>query len=106
MMNNKVWLITGAARGMGMDITKAALDAGHKVVATGRNTEAVATALRKSDNLLIVKPDVTKQGDADYAVKAAVEKFGRIDVYFNVPASSSSIITTSVRMPDPISTTW
>lgn len=37
MNNNKVWFITGAGRGMGVDITKSALEAGHKVVATGRN---------------------------------------------------------------------
>ena len=44
MMNNKVWFITGAGRGMGVDITKAALAAGHKVVAPGRTTDSVAKA--------------------------------------------------------------
>ena len=44
MTNNKVWLITGAGRGMGVDIAKAALAVGHKVVATGRNTDTVAKA--------------------------------------------------------------
>ena len=43
---NKVWLITGAGRGMGVDITKAAWKAGHKVVATGRNTDSVANLRR------------------------------------------------------------
>ncbi|WP_211217480.1 SDR family NAD(P)-dependent oxidoreductase [Segetibacter koreensis] len=80
-MNKKVWFITGAGRGMGVDITKAALKAGHKVVATGRNTESVAKALNENENLLIVKLDVTKQADANAAVDAAVEKFGRIDVW-------------------------
>ena len=86
-MNNKVWLITGAGRGMGVDITKAALAAGHKVVATGRNTDSVAKALGENENLLIVKLDVTKQADADAAVNAAVEKFGRIDVLVNNAAN-------------------
>ncbi len=86
-MNNKVWFITGAGRGMGVDITKAALDAGHKVVATGRNTDSVAKALSENENLLIVKLDVTKQADADAAVNAAVEKFGRIDVLVNNAAN-------------------
>lgn len=86
-MNNKVWLITGAGRGMGVDITKAALEAGHKVVATGRNTDSVAKALGENENLLIVKLDVTKQADADAAVNAAVEKFGRIDVLVNNAAN-------------------
>lgn len=87
MNNNKVWLITGTGRGMGVDITKAALAAGHKVVATGRNTESVAKALGEHENLLVVKLDVTKQADAEAAVNAAVEKFGRIDVLVNNAAN-------------------
>jgi NAD(P)-dependent dehydrogenase (short-subunit alcohol dehydrogenase family) len=86
-MDSKIWLITGAGRGMGVDITKAALAAGHKVVATGRNTDSVAKALGESDNLLIVKLDVTKQADADAAVNAAVQKFGKIDVLVNNAAN-------------------
>jgi NAD(P)-dependent dehydrogenase (short-subunit alcohol dehydrogenase family) len=87
IMNNKVWLITGAGRGMGVDITKAALAAGHKVVATGRNTDSVARALGQNENLLITKLDVTKQADANAAVDAAVGKFGRIDVLVNNAAN-------------------
>ena len=87
MRNNKVWFITGAGRGMGVDITKAALKAGHKVVATGRNTDSVAKALGENKNLLIVKLDVTKQPDADAAVNFAIEKFGRIDVLVNNAAN-------------------
>jgi NAD(P)-dependent dehydrogenase (short-subunit alcohol dehydrogenase family) len=86
-MNSKVWLITGAGRGMGVDITKAALAAGHKVVATGRNTDIVSKALGENENLLIVKLDVTSSKDADAAVNAAVEKFGRIDVLVNNAAN-------------------
>ena len=84
---SKVWFITGAGRGMGVDIAKAALAAGHKVVATGRNTDKVAAALGKSVNLLIVKLDITKPADAESAVKAAVDKFGRIDVLVNNAAN-------------------
>jgi len=87
MNTSKVWLITGAGRGMGVDITKAALKAGHKVVATGRNTDSVAKALGEDENLLIVRLDVTKQADADAAVNAAVEKFGKIDVLVNNAAN-------------------
>ncbi len=76
-------LITGAGRGMGFDIAKAALDAGYQVVATGRNTESVANAIGTSDNLLVVKLDVTSTADAEAAVKAAVERFGGIDVLAN-----------------------
>ena len=71
---SKVWFITGAGRGMGVDIAKAALAAGYKVVATGRNTDKVAEALGKSGNLLIVKLDITKPADAESAVKAALDE--------------------------------
>ena len=80
---SKVWVITGAGRGMGVDIGKAALAAGNKVVATGRNPDKVAEALGKSPDLLVVKLDITKPADAESAVKAAVDKFGRIDVLVN-----------------------
>ncbi len=87
MENKKVWLITGAGRGMGVDIAKAALAAGHKVVATGRSTEKLKQALGESGDLLLVKLDVTKPTDAEAAVKAAVEQFGTIDVLVNNAAS-------------------
>jgi len=80
MANEKVWLITGAGRGMGVDITKAALAAGHKVVATGRNEDKVAKALGDSENLFVLQLDITDHIQAEAAVKAAVDHFGRIDV--------------------------
>ncbi len=55
MSDRKVWLITGAGRGMGVDIAKAALAAGHDVVATGRNPEQVSTALGIHADLFVVK---------------------------------------------------
>ena len=83
MTDKKVWFITGAGRGMGVDIAKAALAAGHAVVATGRNPDAVTQALGKADDLLAVKLDVTDPAHAQAAVTAAVERFGRIDVLVN-----------------------
>ncbi|MET1044922.1 MAG: SDR family NAD(P)-dependent oxidoreductase [Microbacteriaceae bacterium] len=83
----QVWMITGAGRGMGVDIAKAALAAGHRVVATGRNTDAVANALGASDDLLIVQLDLTKPGDAEAAAAAAIERFGRVDVLVNNAAN-------------------
>lgn len=68
---------------MGLEIAKAALAAGHKVIATGRNAEQVTKAIGKSENLLVVKLDVTKQADAEAAVKTAVDRFGAIDVLVN-----------------------
>ena len=84
---SKVWLITGAGRGMGVDIAKAALAVGNRVVATGRNTDKVAQAVGKSADLFVVKLDVTKPTDAESAVKASVDKFGRIDVLVNNAAN-------------------
>ena len=83
MSSRKIWFITGAGRGMGVDFAKAALAAGHAVVATGRNPDAVAKAVGPSDDLLAVKLDVTSRGDAEAAVQAAVDRFGRIDVLVN-----------------------
>ena len=77
---SKVLFITGAGRGMGTHIAKAALDAGYKVVATGRNTSKVAHAIGESDDLLVVKLDVTSPAHAEAAVQAAVDRFGSIDV--------------------------
>jgi NAD(P)-dependent dehydrogenase (short-subunit alcohol dehydrogenase family) len=82
-----VWFITGAGRGMGLDIAKAALAAGHQVVASGRNTDRVAKAVGQSDNLLVVKLDVTSPADAEAAAKTTLERFGRIDVLVNNAAS-------------------
>ena len=79
----KVWLITGAGRGLGIDIAKAALAAGHDVVATGRDAAKVAAALGDQHNLLAIKLDVTRPQDAHAAVEAAVAKFGRIDILVN-----------------------
>jgi 3-oxoacyl-[acyl-carrier protein] reductase len=79
----KTWLITGAGRGMGVDIAKAALAAGHNVVATGRNPDSVAQAIGDSEHLLVAKLDVTSTQDAEAAVAAAVDRFGDIDVLVN-----------------------
>ena len=87
MSNRKVWFITGAGRGMGVEIAKAALAAGHVVVASGRDSGRVSKALGRSNDLLAVKLDVTSRADAEAAVRAAVERFGRVDVLVNNAAS-------------------
>jgi NAD(P)-dependent dehydrogenase (short-subunit alcohol dehydrogenase family) len=79
----KVWLVTGAGRGLGVDIAKAALAAGHTVVATGRKPERVASVLGSSDDLLVVALDVTDPAAAEAAVRAAMDQFGRLDVLVN-----------------------
>ncbi|HEU4881358.1 MAG TPA: SDR family NAD(P)-dependent oxidoreductase [Longimicrobium sp.] len=87
MTDRKIWFITGAGRGMGVDFVRAALAAGHAVVATGRDPDAVARAVGASDDLLVVSLDVTRPDDAEAAVRAAVERFGRIDVLVNNAAN-------------------
>ena len=83
MTDKKIWLVTGAARGMGVDIATAALTAGHAVVATARNAAAVTAALGDPDDLLAVPLDITDPASVDAAVAATVERFGRIDVLVN-----------------------
>jgi NAD(P)-dependent dehydrogenase (short-subunit alcohol dehydrogenase family) len=79
----KTWLITGAGRGMGVQFARAALAAGHNVVATGRNPDTVRSALGEHENLLVTVLDVTDPHSAEDAVAVAVERFGRIDVLLN-----------------------
>jgi NAD(P)-dependent dehydrogenase (short-subunit alcohol dehydrogenase family) len=83
MTEKNVWLVTGAGRGLGVDIAKAALAAGHAVVATARRTESITEALREHEDLLAVALDVTSADAAEEAVRAAVERFGRLDVVVN-----------------------
>ncbi len=83
MTDKKVWLITGAGRGLGVDIARAALAAGYAVVATGRDPGAVTKAVGASEDLLAVRLDVTNPAEARAATQAAVERFGRIDVLVN-----------------------
>src|ERR1700691_5957836 len=87
MSNKRVWFITGASRGMGVNFAKATLAAGNAVVASGRDSNRVTTALGQSNDLLAVKLDVTSRADAEAAVRTAVDRFGRIDVLVNNAAS-------------------
>jgi NAD(P)-dependent dehydrogenase (short-subunit alcohol dehydrogenase family) len=84
MTNQKVWFITGASRGLGLEIAKAALAEGNKVVATVRSKpEQLAAELDNNENLLVTVLDVTDESQALDAAKQAADKFGRIDVLVN-----------------------
>ena len=83
MTGTKVWLITGAGRGMGVDIAQAALAAGYRVVATARDAANVVAAVGGHDDLLAVSLDITDTASIDAAVNAVIDRFGRIDVLVN-----------------------
>lgn len=84
MENQKVWFITGASRGFGMEITKAALANGDKVVAAVRNPNNVSKGdYPNNENLLVVQLDVTSEDQAKKAIDTTTAHFGRIDVLVN-----------------------
>lgn len=84
MNTQKVWFITGASKGMGLEITKAVLSNGGKVIATSRNTETLLEKIADyKGNLLPVKLDITKEHDVEEAIYKGIEKFGQIDVVVN-----------------------
>jgi NAD(P)-dependent dehydrogenase (short-subunit alcohol dehydrogenase family) len=79
-----VWFITGASRGFGAEIVEKALAAGHQVVATARDTSAVAQRFPDAGTrLVLAKVDVTDEAQVAHAVSKAISAFGRIDVLVN-----------------------
>lgn len=81
--NQKVWFVTGANKGIGSAIVKEALVQGYNVVATARKKEEAEQNLGSHPNLLIVKLDINNDTQVEEAVKAGLDKFGRIDVLVN-----------------------
>lgn len=82
-IRGKVWFITGANRGIGAEIAKAALAAGDSVVVTGRNLAQLRQKFADSDNLLALALDVTDISQAMEATEATLKHFGRIDILVN-----------------------
>jgi NAD(P)-dependent dehydrogenase (short-subunit alcohol dehydrogenase family) len=81
---SRTWFITGASRGLGVEMAKAAMGAGDQVVATGRKRSAIHESLgADTDRLLSVELDVTDARQAQAAVAAALERFNGIDVLVN-----------------------
>lgn len=81
--NSKVWFITGAGRGIGIDLVKEALDSGYFVVATARSVESLIETFGKNENLLPLALDVSDTDSINKAIETTMEKFGRIDVLIN-----------------------
>ncbi len=84
MPKQKVWFITGAARGIGLEILKAVLETGDNVVATVRSSaESLADKVGNPENLQVVLLDITDEQQAIAAANQAVQKFGQIDILVN-----------------------
>lgn len=80
----KVWLITGASKGLGLNLTKLLLSSGHRVVATSRNTAAVEASITENkENLYAIALDISSDADVKSAIDKAVAHFGQIDVVVN-----------------------
>lgn len=84
METQKIWFITGASKGLGFEIARAALDAGDKVVGTVRKDSATLYAsLEEHPHLLVVEMDVTKEKEVQAAVQQAIDHFGKLDIVLN-----------------------
>lgn len=84
MNEQKIWFVTGASKGMGLEIIKAVLNNGGKVIATSRNTEELLEKIVDyKDNLLSVKLDITNEAAIENAISKGIEKFGKIDIVVN-----------------------
>jgi len=81
---SRTWLITGASRGLGLEIARAVLQAGETVVATSRDANDISSALGPaSDRLMALSLDITDPDAAPATVARAVERFGGVDVLVN-----------------------
>lgn len=84
MSTQKVWFITGASRGMGLEVTKAVLNHGDKVIATSRSTDSFLENLGEDKrNLLHLKMDVTNEQEVKDIISKSIKIFGQIDVVVN-----------------------
>ncbi|KEO71645.1 SDR family NAD(P)-dependent oxidoreductase [Anditalea andensis] len=84
MTTQKVWFITGASKGMGLELTKAVLNKGDKVIATSRSTDSLLSNLGENNkNLLPLELDITNEQVVMHVISKSIEEFGRIDVVVN-----------------------
>lgn len=84
MKTQKTWLITGASRGFGLEITKAVLESGDQVIATVRsNAEQFTSQFKDNKNLYAVSLDITNENQTIEVVKLGIDHFGKIDVLVN-----------------------
>src|SRR6202045_2725068 len=98
---SQVWLITGASRGLGRAFTEEALKAGHRVMATARNSEQLAAVASKfGESVRTVSLDVTNEAQAKYAVDAAIHTFDGLDVLVNNAGYGNVSPVEDTSLPD------
>ena len=84
MDTQKVWFITGASKGIGLEITKTVLSNGDKVIATSRNTDTLIEKIEEHEEYLLpIKLDITNEKEVENAISKGIDKFGKIDVVVN-----------------------
>ncbi len=84
MADGPVWFITGCTTGFGREVAEQVLRKGWRAAVTGRGKERMADIVRaREDQALLLELDVTKPDEVEAAVKAALDRFGRIDVLVN-----------------------
>ena len=82
--SQKVWLVTGTSKGLGLQLTKLLLSQGHKVIATSRSTDVLEKEITSfKENLFPVKLDITSDTAVKQVINESIEKLGRIDVVVN-----------------------
>jgi 3-oxoacyl-[acyl-carrier protein] reductase len=95
MLENKVALITGPAKGMGAAITRAFAEQGCKLALLGRDTSAIEPVARDivdgGGKAIVIGCDMTDAAQCDAAAKTAMNSFGQIDVLVNVAGGSGPI---------------
>jgi NAD(P)-dependent dehydrogenase (short-subunit alcohol dehydrogenase family) len=84
MIKQKVWLITGASRGMGLEVVKEVLNRGDKVIAVSRNIQHLPQFVGENNaDFIALKVDITNDNDVKEAIEKGIEYFGAIDVVLN-----------------------
>lgn len=83
MNTKKVWLVTGASKGLGLALVKALLNKGYRVAGTSRTLASVTNAVEASENFLPLQMDLLDKTSVGNGIAATVQAFGRVDVIVN-----------------------
>jgi NAD(P)-dependent dehydrogenase (short-subunit alcohol dehydrogenase family) len=84
MTTNKVWLVTGASKGLGLTLVQHLLSRGYAVAATSRQVEELKLAVPHNDGrFLPLHMDLGNEASVQQAINATINSFGRLDVVVN-----------------------